>query len=90
MMDEGRISLELARAAQAERLLADDIFKDALNAVKAKYEADWLGSRLDDTQKRERCFLAMRALADVIRHIEMHVATGKLAKAEVKNKSKVN
>jgi hypothetical protein len=32
----------------------------------------------------------MRALADIIKHLEAHVATGKLAKAEVKAKAKVN
>jgi hypothetical protein len=90
MMDEGRLSLEMARAAQAERLLGDTMLQDAINAVKAKYENDLFGSRLDDTAKRERCFLAMRALADIIKHLEAHVATGKLAKAEVKAKAKVN
>jgi hypothetical protein len=89
-MDESRLSLEMARAAQAERLLQNEMLQDALNAVKAKYEADWIGSRLDDTQKRERCFLAMRALSDVIKHLETHIATGKLAKAEVKAKAKAN
>jgi hypothetical protein len=38
MMDEGRLSLEMARAAQAERLLGDTMLQDAINAVKAKYE----------------------------------------------------
>lgn len=89
-MDEGRLSAELARAAQAERLLADDIFKDAINAVKAKYETEWASSRLDDEKKRERCFLAMRALGDVIAHIERHIVTGKLAKAEIRAKAKAN
>jgi hypothetical protein len=89
-MDEARLSLEMARAAQAQRLLEDTMFQDAFNAVKAKYEADWIGSRLDDEKKRERCFLAMRALDDVIRQFETHIATGKLAKAQVKAKAKVN
>jgi hypothetical protein len=89
-MDEGRLSSEMARAAQAQRLLEDRVFQDAFNAVKAKYEADWINSRLDDEKKRERCFLAMRALDDIRRAIESHVVTGKLAKAEVKAKAKAN
>lgn len=89
-MDEGRLSEEMARAAQAQRLLDDTMFQDAINAVKAKYEHEWRASRLDDTQKRERCFLAMRALDDVLKAVETHVVTGKLAKAEVKAKSKAN
>jgi hypothetical protein len=89
-MDADRVSLELSRAAQAEHLLRNELLQDAINAVKARYEQDWLGSRLDDTQKRERCFLAMRALNDVIKAIEQHIVTGKLAKAEVKAKAKAN
>jgi hypothetical protein len=88
MDQDAQLSTELARAAQAEHLLNNVLFQDAINAVKAKYEQEWLGSRLDDTAKRERCFLAMRALDDVIRQFETHVATGKLAQAQLKSKAK--
>jgi hypothetical protein len=90
MDKDAQLSTELARAAHAQHLLNDIMFQDAINAVKAKYEQEWMGSRVDDTAKRERCFLAMRALDDVIRQFETHIATGKLAKAQVKAKAKVN
>jgi len=89
-MDEARLSLEMARAAQAERLLQNELLQDAFNAVKAKYEKDWQGSKLDDVNKRERCFMALRALDDVLKALETHIVTGKLAKAEVARKAKAN
>jgi hypothetical protein len=88
-MDESRISVELARAAQAERLLADHLLQDAVNAVTAKYEKQWRESKPDDEEKRERAYLALRALSDLMREIERHVVTGKLARAEIARK-KVN
>jgi hypothetical protein len=89
-MDEGRLSIELARAAQAERLLQDTILQDAVNAVTAKYEKQWRDSKPDEDEKRERAYLALRALSDLMREIERHIVTGKLAKAEVARKRAVN
>jgi hypothetical protein len=89
-MDEGRLSTELARAAQAERLLGDSILQDAISAVTTKYEKAWRESKPDDEEKRERAYLALRALSDLMREIERHVVTGKLAKAEIARKRQAN
>lgn len=64
------------------------MLQDAMNAVRAKHEKQWRESKADDTDKRERAYHALKAVDEVLKELETHIATGKLAKREVQRKPK--
>lgn len=73
----------IAMGEQAERLLNDPTFKDALIKVEAKYVAQWRNSGLTDSLGREKAFLLLKALSDVFTEIKVTISGGQVAKAQL-------
>ena len=72
----------LKKGADAERLLNDPIIHEIFETLGSRYNNAWVSSGLDDTQKRETMFLALRALEEFKLELESLILGGKLAQNE--------
>ena len=70
------------KGADAERLLNDPIIHEIFETLGSRYNNAWVSSGLDDTQKRETMFLALRALEEFKLELESLILGGKLAQKE--------
>ena len=69
----------IKKGADAERLLNDPIIQEVFEKLESHYNNAWVSSGLDDTQKRETMFLALRALGEFKLELESLILGGKLA-----------
>ena len=67
------------KGAAAERLLNDPIIQEVFEKLESHYNNAWVSSGLEDTQKRETMFLALRALGEFKLELESLILGGKLA-----------
>ena len=72
----------LKKGADAERLLNDPIIHEIFETLGSRYNNAWVSSGLDDTQKRETMFLALRALEEFKLELESLILGGKIAQNE--------
>ena len=70
------------KGADAERLLNDPIIHEIFETLGSRYNNAWVSSGLDDTQKRETMFLALRALEEFKLELESLILGGKIAQKE--------
>lgn len=78
-MDEEKEQKEIGRGQQAERLLNDDLIKEAFELIYANLFDKWHNSPSLDKDGREDCYRQMKALNEFKRHFEHVLRTGKLA-----------
>ena len=75
---------EVVKAAEAERILNSDVFKEAIENLKNEYINHWLGSReIDDVNAREDIHRSLLLLPEVERHLRIIAEKGKLTKANI-------
>lgn len=70
---------QVTAGQQAERLLQDPIFREALIKVEKKYIDQWRASKLEDNLQREKAYCLLRALSDVFKEIQMVIDGGAVA-----------
>jgi hypothetical protein len=68
---------------QAERLLSDEVFKGAVASVERKYLEQWRKSLPDEGLKREKAYLLLRSLGEVINEIRIVIDGGTVAQANL-------
>lgn len=85
MTDESTLKMEAANADRAKALLADPILKAAFDALEAGYSTAWMATGINDSQTREKLFLAMKILPAVRRNIETMVMNGAIARKQLAN-----
>ena len=75
---------EVVKAAEAERILNSDVFKDALDTLKNEYITHWLNSSgIDDVEDREDLHRSLLLRPEVARHLRIMAEKGKLTKANI-------
>lgn len=84
-MDNGKLNQELGRAAEAQAILNNAIFQEAVTTIKAAYTDAWLNSPARDTEGREKIYQFMQALTAVEEHLVSVVQTGEMAKAQLED-----
>ena len=67
----------LARGAEADRLLAGPIFKEAFDEARAKFIDEW--ERAESTDRREYAHAKVTALTEVQRQLRRIVSQGEYA-----------
>lgn len=80
----------LARAAQAEALMRNELFVDAFKVLEADYFKAWVGTTEVETQARENYWRAINMLGDVERHLKAVINDGKIAQAEINKLGGIN
>jgi len=68
---------------QAERLMSDEVFKTAIAKVEQRYLDQWRNSSIEDGLKREKAYLLLRALGDVLKEIQIVIDGGQVASATI-------
>jgi len=83
MTDEIALNKASERGARAQRLLDDDLLKEALETLDRDYTRAWRESAARDTDARERLWQAVQVVAKVRDHLTRVVNGGKLAQREL-------
>ena len=84
-MSDGKLNQELGRAAEAQAILSNTLFKEALETLRSAYTDAWLNSPARDEEGREKIYHFMQALKSVEEHLVSVVQTGELAKAQLED-----
>mgnify|MGYP001322593339 FL=1 len=66
------------RASEAKRILESDVFKRALDELEMRYLDEWRSTFPEDTDARERLFVAVNVLDEVQRHLRIIIEDGTL------------
>lgn len=90
MTDEIKLTKATERAAQAQRLLDDQMLKDAFKTLEDGYQAAWRATLIDDVSGREKLFLAVNVIGKVRDHLAKVIDNGKLAQAELADIAKLS
>ncbi|RTE91901.1 hypothetical protein [Bradyrhizobium sp. LVM 105] len=83
MSDEVKLAKAVDRASRAERLLGDDLLKEAFETLEKSYIDAWRATTIHATADREKLFVAINVVGKVRDHLNSVVQNGKLAKAEL-------
>jgi len=68
---------------RAERLVQDETFQKMLHRVENRYVDQWRASEPGESMKREKAYLLLRALHDLVQEFQIEVDSGKVAKANI-------
>jgi len=75
---------EVVKAAEAERILESDVFKEALQNLKSEYMQAWINSRKpEDIQAREGLHKSILLIPEVEKHLRIIAEKGKLTRANI-------
>lgn len=81
---------QVERGQRAQALLDNELLKESIAELRAKYFAEWAATSIEDIAGRERLYVAHQLLEQVMGHLRIIVADGKLAASHVeKLKGKV-
>jgi hypothetical protein len=83
MTDELALNKASERGARAQRLLDDDLLKEAFATLDRDYTRAWRETAARDTDARERLWQAVQVVAKVRDHLVHVVNGGKLAQREM-------
>ena len=83
MVDEHQLLRDSSKAAQAQALLDNSLFNEALVTLEAQYISAWKASPLRDTDGRERAWQAVQILGNIKGHFQAILNDGKLADAQL-------
>lgn len=83
MADEIALNKAVTRAAHAERLLADDLLKEAFDALDRDYLEAWRLTAVRDTDARERLWQAVQIVGKIKDHLSIVAQNGKMAQKEL-------
>lgn len=89
--DEQRRIAETERAAKARRILEDETFKAAVEAVKDKVWRDFTASKSgsEGDESRRVAHQSLGLLDQVLANLRHHIATGKMAEEQLGMMDKV-
>lgn len=80
---ERKANDEVFRATRAKQILEDELFKAAVDAVRAKLHDGFAKSRIDDDGLRKQARIGLSLLDTILNDLDYHIQTGKLAKASL-------
>ena len=72
-----------ARGAQAQALLENDIFKEAIKTLHDDYIATWKISPVKDVEGKERLWQAVNILGKITDHIAKVIVDGRIASKDL-------
>ena len=83
MTDEIKLNADMARAAQAEALLRNELLQDAFTGLEMQFMDAWRLTQVRDTDARERLWQAVNVVGKVQDALRVHVNNGKLAQRQL-------
>jgi hypothetical protein len=82
--DEDKLSKAASKAARAQSLLGNELLAEAFKGLEDAYTAAWRATLVDQTDAREKLFLAVNIVGKVRDHLQAIVNNGKLAARELR------
>lgn len=79
---------EVQRASQAQEILNNPLFIEAIDEVKKGIIYSMTVSSLGDSDTHNRLVIAMQLLNQIEKQLKDHVATGKMASLQINDKRK--
>ena len=76
---------EMTRGGEAEQLLENPIYKEAVEKVREGIISAMQGSALGDESTHHRLVIALQLLTQIEKHIKDVATTGKMAKIQAAN-----
>lgn len=67
-------ALILRKGSQAKTVLDDEIFQEAVSAVRVRYVETCFNTKLGQTDARENCYRAVRLLDEVVGQLQTYVS----------------
>ena len=84
--DQAQRSLEINRSSQAKQILEDKLFQESISTLKKIYsEALLLKTGADESETREKLWIAYNVVGKVEQHLHTIVETGKLASKQLED-----
>lgn len=83
MSDEHKLYRDVDRAAKAERLLNDELFKEGFEILRKTILDAWIGTSIRDALTREKLWHEYHLVGKLKEHYELAVSNGKLAVHEL-------
>jgi hypothetical protein len=77
---ESRAYKELHRAHRAEQIYGDELFEEAVAAVKDQLWEDFARTELSDDDTRRNARIGLAMLDGILKSLRRHIETGKMAK----------
>lgn len=81
---------DIKRAEQARHLLDNPLLDEVLTGLKNAYISDWLSSKPEDKDARERLYIAAQVVDDFTRNLRVIIENGAISKAINKRKQERN
>lgn len=78
-----KLLTDAERGRQAAELLENPLFAEAIDKLKTRYYAEWLASKPEETEVRERLHNAATVVDEVNAHIRAVVGNGQIATAAI-------
>lgn len=75
------------RGRKAATLLSDPILVEALQDIEMRYTTEWKSSKVEESVKRERAYVAVQLLDDLKTQLQMYVDRGKIADKQLQKDS---
>lgn len=69
---------KVSRAREAEQLLGDPTFRNAMDALRNHYDTAWKNSRPSQDSEREECYRMLKLCDQLEKHLTHVVTTGTL------------
>jgi len=82
-VNEDRLQAAIAKGAQAEALLRNELLTEAFKVLEADYIKAWSGTDPTQGEARENFWRAVQILGDVRRHLLKVANNGKIAQREL-------
>jgi DNA integrity scanning protein DisA with diadenylate cyclase activity len=84
LIDEHKLLRDSGRSAEAQSLLDNALFNEALATLEVEYIKAWKATPLRDSDGRERVWQAVQIVGKIKDHISSVLNDGKLAAAQLK------
>ena len=75
---------EVLDGQEAQRILESDVYKNAMQKLADGYQSQWMNSKPNDVQERERAYVKLQLLADFVNEVRTVMETGQFAEHEIK------
>ena len=83
--EQGKLQQEVSQSNKARQLLDNPLFKESLDQLKKLYAESLFNTGANESETREKLWLAYNVVGKVEQHIKEILDTGKLAKKQLED-----
>ncbi len=73
---------EVVDGNEAKRIIDSEVYKQAMQKLADGYQSQWMNSKPDDVECRERAYTKLQILADFVAEVRTVMETGRMAEEQ--------